>query len=276
MTHFEWLRRQCTRDPRLATFIDQITEGVERGLAAERAGYSGGRSDDPKLRRKRYQTTASSILGKPRVRQLMELYELRKKQGEQSEVVSRKERRQVLSEIARSATPNEKRQAITALNAMDREDLDRREDGRYLKAGARTRIQQAVARHGEDKVVEALTVLGYANLQFWPDAFQDRLAKLERQYAEADDDERKQTGPTEGFPRGDARSPAIRRVSEVGGDAEGEMGERSPDASGAADRDRADRERDGARSSARDARRDAEVTPEDEAFMRRWQRGIGL
>lgn len=264
MTNFEWLRKQCASDPRKATFIHLVSEGVDKGEAAEKAGYSGGTSDDPKQRRKAYLTAAGSILRQDRARHLLELYQRRQASGEQTEVVSREERRQVLSEIAREGSPNEQRQAITALNAMDKQDLDRREDGKHLTSGLRTQIQQAIARHGEDKVVEALTVLGFERLTYWPQAFEARIAKLERRHLEADDVGT--SGPVTRPSSDGVGDSTDGRLPATGGHVAREVAERSADA-GHVVRDR---------SRTKRRKVTTEPTQAELESMENFQRHIGL
>ena len=105
MDGLEWLRRRCSNH-RTADFVHALDELCLSPIdAARKAGYSPGRSDEPKARNITLSTTASRALKSRRVQRLREEFHdyRKKKNGEQEpEIASQQEVLAKLTKVMRS------------------------------------------------------------------------------------------------------------------------------------------------------------------------------
>lgn len=233
----------------------------------EVAGFSGGKTRDEKQRRLNLSSSVSRATRKrrqllPAIAGLQDHLKRFRTDGGKPQSVSWQEMLQRCDHLIRHGDPQHLLRAI---------ELKTKLTGKQNEVTAEQVMAAFIGRLGADQAKAGLTALGCGHLvnkaphlfESKPDDTEARLSRLE-QHAEAEKHEREQTGPS----GNGAASPDVGRRDRVRAAVAPKVGAGRGDAGGAGGRG----ERDGERSAERGAKREVD----DEAFMRQWQRGIGL
>ena len=150
-----WLKKNA-RFERDALFVFELERGSLPEDCAERAGFSGGTTDDPEKRRANLKSAASKAASSPRIKQLREAYRLWLKHGD-SQVADESEILARITAIMRTSTDAG---AISAAKSL----LEYHRKGRIDSVNPGQVVRALVARVGAERVRAGLESLGMGGL----------------------------------------------------------------------------------------------------------------